>query len=194
MVMGENIEIQTFNYLFTNYKERFIHFAKTYVSDDMVAEDIAIESLMYYWENRNSLDANSNIPAYILTVIKHKCLNYLNRLRTKEEIVEYLKNCDTWELNLRIATLEACNPEKLFSKELQELVDKALETLPEQTRTIFIRSRYKNQSHKEIAEALGLSTKAIEFHITKALKVLRVALKDYLPLFLLLLMNSSEIN
>lgn len=100
-------------------------------------------------------------------------------MRTREEIVEYLKDCDTWELNLRIATLEACNPEKLFSDELQSLVDKALETLPEQTRDIFVRSRYNNQSHKEIAVALGISTKTVEFHITKALKVLRVALKDY---------------
>ena len=100
-------EIYSFNQLFTDYKGRFVHFANTYVGDSMVAEDIAIESLMYYWENRGKLASDSNVPAYILTVIKHKCLNYLQRLRTREEIVEYLKDCDTWELNLRIATLEA---------------------------------------------------------------------------------------
>lgn len=178
---GES-DIYAFNRLFTDYKSRFIHFANTYVGDSMLAEDIAIESLMYYWENRDKLASGSNVPAYILTTIKHKCLNHLQRLRTREEITEYLKDCDTWELNLRIATLEACNPEKLFSDELQSLVHKALETLPEQTRDIFIRSRYENQSHKEIASALGISTKSVEFHITKSLKVLRIALKDYFPL------------
>ena len=180
--MKSESEIYSFNQLYADYKSRFVHFANTYVSDSMIAEDIAIESLMYYWENRRNLAPDSNIQAYILTTIKHKCLNYLQRLRMQEEIVEYLKDCDTWELNLRIATLEACDPEKLFSDELQTLVDKALETLPEQTRDIFIRSRYNNQSHKDIAEALGVSTKTVEFHITKALKVLRVALKDYFPL------------
>lgn len=179
-------DIQAFNELFTNYKDRFVRFANTYVEDSPVAEDIAIESLMYYWENRMQLKHNSNIPAYILTVIKHKCLNYLNRMRAGEEIKEYLKKCDSWELNLRIATLEACNPEKIFSDEVQQIVEKTLNILPPQTRDIFIRSRYHNQSHKEIANALGISTKSVEFHITKALKVFRVTLKDYFPIWLFL--------
>ena len=68
-------EIYSFNQLFTDYKGRFVHFANTYVGDSMVAEDIAIESLMYYRENRGKLAPDSNVPAYILTVIKHKCLN-----------------------------------------------------------------------------------------------------------------------
>lgn len=187
--MKESTEIQTFNHLFTNYKGRFVHFARTYVDDKMIAEDIAVDSLMYYWENRKKLHDHSNIPAYILTVVKHKCLDHLRHLRTQEDFAEYLQSSETRKLQLRIATLEACNPEKIFSDELQSLVDKTLNTLPEQTREIFIRSRYNNQSHKEIAEALGISTKAVEFHVTKALKIFRMALKDYLPLFLCFLMK-----
>lgn len=187
--MKESTEIQTFNHLFTTYKGRFVHFARTYVDEEMIAEDIAVESLMYYWENRKKLNDHSNIPAYLLTVVRHKCLDHLRHLRAQEDFAEFLQSHEIRKLHLRIATLEACNPEKVFSEELQSLVDKTLNTLPEQTRDIFIRSRYNNQSHKEIAEALGISTKTVEFHITKALKVFRISLKDYLPLLLYFLIK-----
>ena len=52
--------------------------------------------------------------------------------------------------------------------------------MPNQSRQIFIFSRYQNTPNKKIAEQLGISVKSVEFHITKALKILRTELKDYL--------------
>lgn len=58
--------------------------------------------------------------------------------------------------------------------------------LPEQTRRIFIMSRYENKPYKEIAETLGMTTKGVEYHIAQALKKLHVNLKDYIPLLVFL--------
>jgi RNA polymerase sigma-70 factor (ECF subfamily) len=174
-----NSDIANLNVLYQHYNERFVRFAQTYVSIREVAEDIVMESFMRYWENRLKLTPGSNVPAYISTLIKNKCLNHLHRLRTQEEAEKYLTNLEAWELNMQICTLEACNPEKLFSEEVEQLVNKALSLLPEKTHEIFIRSRYLDQSHKEIAGSLGISPKGVEYHITKALKVLKTALNDY---------------
>lgn len=184
--MEKTTDLQAFNQLFTNYQGRFIRFANTYVRDMAVAEDFTIEALMYYWENRHMLDTDSNVPAYILTIIKNKCLNYLQHLQVREEANEEIKNQADWELNTRISTLEACDPNELFSAEAQAIVNKTLASLPEQTRTIFMMSRYENKSHKEIAETLGITTKGVEYHITKALKKLHANLKDYYPAFFFL--------
>ena len=71
--MENTTDLKAFNQLFTDYQGRFIRFANTYVRDIAVAEDFTIEALMYYWENRHSLEKDSNVPAYILTIIKNKC-------------------------------------------------------------------------------------------------------------------------
>ena len=108
---------------------------------------------------------------------------------TIEALMQYwenLKNHAEWELNTRISTLEACNPEELFTAEAQEIVNKTLATLPEQTRRIFIMSRYENKPYKEIAETLGMTTKGVEYHISQALKKLHANLKDYIPLLVFL--------
>ena len=133
------------------------------------------------------LKADSNIPAYILTIIKNKCINYLQHIQIKEDVNERLKNHAEWELNTRISTLEACNPEELFSTEVREIINHTLASLPKQTRQIFIMSRYENKSHKEIAETLDMTTKGVEYHIAQALKKLHANLKDYLPFILFFL-------
>ena len=83
--MSDKSEIQEFADLLSNYKKGFIYFAYSFIGDQMAAEDIVLESLMNYWENRSKLAPDSNIRAYILTVIKNKCLNYLQHQRTREE-------------------------------------------------------------------------------------------------------------
>ena len=107
-------------------------------------------------------------------------LNYLAheqvRLRAEDDINTHRQR----ELNLRISTLEACEPDTIFNTEIQHIVRKALTKMPEQSRDIFILSRYQNTPNKMIAEKLGISIKSVEFHITKALKILRTELKDYL--------------
>ena len=129
--MTEDSDLKIFNQLFASYQERFIHFANTYVRDRAVAEDITTDSFIYYWENRRSLEQESNIPAYILTVIKHKCLNYLQHVQVREEVTEKMKKLAEWELQSRITTLEDCNPNDLFSSEAMGIVNKTLSMLPE---------------------------------------------------------------
>ena len=115
--MEYSADLKAFNQLFADYQGRFIRFANIYVRDIAVAEDFTIEALMQYWENRNTLKADSNVPAYILTIIKNKCINYLQHIQVREDASEHLKNHAEWELNTRISTLEACNSRSTRNRE-----------------------------------------------------------------------------
>lgn len=183
--MSSQIEYAVlFSRLYEEYKWRLVRFAQGYVTVNEIAEDIVNDSFMYYWENRQSI-ADQNLSSYLLTVVKHKCINYLKHLALEEQGRERFHSLEQWELQLKISSLEACDPERLLSVEIQALVRKALGSMPAQTRDILIRSRYGLQSNKEIALQLGISVKAVEYHISKALKILRLFLKDYFPVWLL---------
>lgn len=180
------MDLKEFNQLFSEYHGRFIHFAQTYVRDLSVAEDFVTEALMYYWEKQDSIPQDTNAPAYILAIIKHKCLNYLQHLEVREEASERMKNLAEWELKTRLASLQVCDPDELFSAEAQAIVDRTLARMPKQTREIFIMSRYQKKSYKEIAALTGMTPKGVQFHVNKVIKELRVSLKDYLPLLIYL--------
>ncbi len=60
---------------------------------------------------------------------------------------------------------------------------------PNRPAAFFEMSRYECRTVKEISEELSISPKGVEYHITRSLKVLRVALKDYLPVFYLLFLR-----
>ena len=170
----------TFDKVYQKYREPFIKLAISYVGDRSIAEDFVTDSFVAYWENRGKLPADTNIPAYILVSLKNKCLTHLTHLRKRQEVIDNIKNQYQWELDFKITS---CNPQEIFSKEVHRLVNDAIRSLPEKTREIFLLSRMESLTNREISERLDISIKTVEFHVSKALKVLRIALKDYLLVF-----------
>ena len=63
--------------------------------------------------------------------------------------------------------------------DLQKAVEEAMKQLPEKTLEVFRMSRFEEKSVREIAEIMKLSEKAVEYHITKSLKVLKEHLNQY---------------
>ena len=178
-------ETTFFTTLFNRYKEPFILFANSYVRDIHIAEDLYMEAMIEFWEKRHKIDKDLNAPAYILTAIKNKALNHLRHTYIKNDVESNIHSQSQRELNLRIASLNDCNPSELFADDIKQIVRDAFKQLPKQTRHIFYLSRIKHKKNTEIAEELNISVKTVEFHISKALKVFSIHLKDYLYLFLL---------
>lgn len=187
--MSENhiSDSKSFNDFYISNYSKFVRFAYSYVKDMPVSEDFVTESFMSYWINRDSLMENPNIRAYIFTSIKNKCLNHLRNIQIQENVLKKISEYSIWERNMRINTLEACDPDEIYSEELQRLLDKALSVMPKKTLAVFVASRYQDKTYKEISEEMDITVKGVGFHMTKALKILRDHLKDYLVAILIIL-------
>lgn len=183
--MVQKNTLADFNKIYNDFYKRSFLFAKSYVFEDSVAEDIASESLVALWQEMRKKEVTHPL-SLLLTILKNKSINYLKSQERRLNMMETLSEKMQHDLNYRISTLNACDPQEIFSSELTSIIETTLASLSEQTRSIFEKSRYDMCSVKEIAEEMNLSSKAVEYHITKALKALRIALKDYLPIYYIL--------
>ncbi len=175
---------KAFDELFRAFYSRLLGFAKSYLKDEAVAENIVQDAFLLLWERRETLDPDSNIQAWLLTVVKNNTINHINRQKRKIQAESAFASRIVREFDLRISSLEACDPEHMFSAEVEQIIRETLEKLPEQCRKVISMSRFEEMSNKDIAEKLDISVKGVEYHITNALKKLRTELKDYL-MFLL---------
>ena len=151
----------SFNNIYMRYYKKSFLFVKSYIHNEMVAEDIASESLIKLWQwiQDNPVE---NIEPMLLSILRNKALDYLRHESMKQQVIT------------RISEKQ---------KEVMDIVQRTLQSLPEQTSRIFTLSRFGNKTNREIACELNISIKDVEYHISKSLKALRKTLKDYLPLF-----------
>ena len=176
-----------FGIFYNTYYQRFVRYAFYYVNDLQAAEDLTHDALLYYWENKQALPADTDVLGYILQSVKNKCLNYLKHIQVEAEYSKKHTELHDWEITTRIQTLEDESYSAIFSKDIMKIVMESLSELPEQTRHIFVLNRLDYKSRKEIVSILGVSQQKVDYHINKANDHLRLKLKDYIPLMLLFL-------
>ena len=165
---------KAFDTLFRRYYPMLCAYGHRFVELED-AEEIVEDSLLWIWENRETLVIESSLNSYLFKMVYRRALNKLAHIdatqradtRFYEEMQEMLQDTDYYQI-----------------EELAKRIEDAVAALPESYREAFVMHRFRDMSYKEIAETLGVSPKTIDYRIQQALKQLRTDLKDYLPLLL----------
>lgn len=166
---------------FNRYYRRCVLFAKSYTCDSAQAECMAAEAMSLLWEKTAAGEHIEQVLPFLFSIIRNKALHYLRRENLKNQVKGNMETEAAAELRFRISTLEACEPHVLYATDVQSILKESLASMNDQTRRIFMLSRFEGMSNKLIAKEFGISEKGVEYHITKALKKLRNDLKDYIP-------------
>lgn len=179
--------------VYAKYRTYFIRIAMSYVRDRMTAEDLVTDSFLKVMENQREEDfVPRNLSAYLLTVVKHKCLAWLRDRNARLKILQNQHSIEQRVVNERISRLEANDPQNLMMAEALAIIEQELRRMPERRRKIFIAHRYEEMSYREIAAIYKLSEGQVTYELRAAKESLRVALKDYLPFIGILLLSLSE--
>jgi len=166
--IGQNDQT-AFRKLFDKYYRLLLGVAINFLKDINAAKDIVQEVFFQIWKKRETLQISNSVEAYLKRAVINRALNHL----------KYQKRL-TGDEGLEIEReKEASALEKLQADDLKEVLQKALDSLPERCRLVFVMRRMEGLSHKEIAEKLEISPKTIENQMTKALRVLKDAVQQY---------------
>ena len=167
-----------FEILFRFYYPGLVIFATQIVFDKDEATEIVQDFFVRLWEKRSHIKESKSFKAYIFTSVKNRSFNYLK----KNEV--YTRNIE--ELKELAETSPLYNIDLFIDSKLQEKIKAAVDKLPTRCGEIFVMSRFQGASNDEIAEELDISKRTVETQISNALKVLRVELKEFAGILILL--------
>lgn len=174
--------------LFRKYYKVLRAFAYRLLNDKEVAEDVVQDVFYDLWKKQEVLIFDTAIRSYLFRSTYTKSLNYLNsKFNTSQESLEQSTENKIQQIYIQSQLLA---PESdLLLKELHTEIKAIVDSLPDQCKKVFILSRVSELKNKEISDRLGISIKTVEKHISKALSILRLNLKDMdiillLPFFL----------
>jgi RNA polymerase sigma-70 factor (ECF subfamily) len=165
-----------FELLFNHYYSVLCNHVIRLVNSQEVAQDLVSEAFYLLWKNQH-FEQIQSLRAYLFKSVRNLAYNYLQRdlLHTHQDIS-----------NLYLSpSYQKSTPESLFEfNELYQKMENAIQTLPPQTKTAFLMSRFEGKTYPEIAEKMNISPKTVEAHISRALKQLRIAFGENLCVLL----------
>ena len=172
----------------TNFKSAYqdhfevvCRFLNYYTRDYEVIEEVVQDVFVTLWERYEGKEI-THIKTFLYNSARNRMLNYL---RDKENHLVLLEKWACIELEKNEAV--DCVDRQLF----YQLLQAAIESLPEKCKEIFILSREEKFSYKEIAQIKNISVKTVESQMGIALKKIREYLlshsEDTLPILLILL-------
>lgn len=169
-----NGDSRAFEILYRRYFSKLYGAAYKRLQDKAITEEIVQELFVSLWERRASLPIE-NIENYLFTSIKYLVIAQFKKNSLFEKYSSTLTQND-----------DNFTEQSIAFDELNDTYQQALLSIPERCREVFLLKR-SGLSQREISEKLDISEKTVENQMTKALKILREALKDYTALLILFL-------
>ena len=163
---------KVFEQIVREYWPRMFKFALIYTQNNETSQELVQDTFLVLWNNRAILKDNTNLITYLMVVLRNKCLNLLEQTRIRQLYIEEIDDETIYQrANLYVLQDEAS--QIVESEDLHKAIERALSKLPEKTREIFMLSRYDGLKNQQIAETKNISQKTVEYHISKALQILK---------------------
>ncbi|RDI55016.1 RNA polymerase sigma-70 factor (ECF subfamily) [Flavobacterium glaciei] len=144
------------------------NFAYYKCGDEEAALDLVQDAFTKIWENCSKIDF-SKVKTYLFTCINNL---FLNNIKHQKVVLRYVKDASNLDTNNQ-------SPEYLFEEEeFKQKLTKAIASLSEVQREVFLLNRIEGKKYREIAELLDISQKTVEKRMSGALQILKAQIEN----------------
>ncbi len=158
--------------LFEAYRDKLYSFIFHLSGSSVLAEDVLQEVFLKIWRDRSHLSGISNFNAYLFRMAQNQAINMLRRQSRETLILAEIRRLST----------EAAGAGELFSaKEVQFLLDRALNSLPPQQKRVYELSRDQGLKYEQIAAEMNISVSTVRNHMVQALRSIREFIQASYP-------------
>jgi RNA polymerase sigma-70 factor (ECF subfamily) len=168
----------SFSRLYDIYFSKVYNFAGCFISSKESRKEVISDVFLTLWNNRTKLPGITDFESYLFIITRNKSIDYLNKY----------KQAPAYSIDVSFEIMEDTDsPEfTMLYNELESLINKSINELPERCKLIFLMSRDEGFTYNQIAEILSLSESTVNSQMVIAIKKLGEALRKYLRLILLL--------
>ncbi len=150
---------------------RFVHY---FLSNPVDCDETVSEVFCQIWQNRHSLCEINNLNAYLYVVCRNEAYRCLRHN-------EKYANISIDEMPVGLCVDESAIENELITNEMISVYNKAINTLPERCKLIFLMVREEKLRHKEIAQILSITEGTIEQQMNIAIKKIISVVKAHYP-------------
>lgn len=165
-------------FIFKKYYKSLCYFAWQLVHDQRLAEDLAQDAFVSYFQQKEQVSREENsIKAFLYSSIRYAVYNSARKNKTVKKF---------WERNVYTEIDDTDYEHNIIRAEFLTSIHSAISSLPEACQQVIKLSYVEGLSNLEIAEELQLSINTIKTQKQRGLKALRKSLSpEFLGLFLL---------
>lgn|SRR5690606_23297509 len=167
----KNDDTTAFEVIYRRYWRQLYVFVYHQIGSKEDAKEVLQDLMLSLWHKRSESNVY-NLKAFLFIAARNLVNMHLRKEINLRKYREYQIMQEVFE------TVDAENA--INERDLLEAIENALEQLPEKTANIFRLNKLNQVSVSKIATHLGLTDKAVQYHITKSMKAVRKHLEDYL--------------
>jgi RNA polymerase sigma-70 factor (ECF subfamily) len=172
-----NGNLRSFKQLFDHYYVLLCYIANGYLNSKQLSEEVVDDVFYKIWENRESLIIHTSIKAYLIQSVRHRSIN---SLESKNRLNDYLTDTPIEDSREDFLFTDTNTPlSSLISKELEEAITQAINSLPPECRKIFYLKHFENLKYEEIALQQNISVNTVKSQLKIASKKLRQILSPH---------------